>query len=124
MYDGYDQPTKYTMSYESTVLLSGDNLMTTMIPKSVLYSFHHDHSDVPHEDIKLYSRWGFGTEEMPYMAKCHMAQNHRASNMNTCKVNMAGSGEMLRIGFDVPIHNHPFSMQQISINTHSGRRTV
>jgi hypothetical protein len=124
MYDGYDQPIRYTMSYESTVLLGGDNLMTTMIPKSVLYSFHHDHSEVPHEDIKLYSRWGFGTEEMPYMAKCHMKQNQKQSNFNTCKVNMAGSGEMLRIGFDVPIHNHPFSMQQISINTHSGRRTV
>ena len=124
MYDGYDQPVAYTLSYESTVLLSGDNLMTTMVPKSVLYSFHHDHSDVQHEDIKLYSRWGFGTEEMPYMAKCYMAQNSRASSFNTCKVNMSGSGDMLRIGFDVPIHNHPFSMQQISINTHSGRRTV
>jgi hypothetical protein len=124
MYDGYDQPVAYTLSYESTVLLSGDNLMTTMVPKSVLYSFHHDRNTTNHEDIDLYSRWGFGTEEMPYMAKCHMAKKNVASNFTTCKVNMAGSGDMLRIGFDVPVNSHPFSMQQISINTHSGRRTV
>ena len=124
MYDGYTQPTGYTLSYESTVLLSGNDLAQTLVPKSVLYSFHHHYDEQPHADINLYARWGFGTEQMPYMAKCHMAHNYRTSNVNTCKVNMAGSGEMLRIGFDCPIDNHPFSMQQISINTLSGRKLV
>ena len=124
IYDGYTQPTEYTLSYESTVLLSGNDLMQTLVPKSVLYSFHHHHDEQHHEEIKLFSRWGFGTEEMPYMAKCHMSQNYRQTNVNTCKVNMAGSGEMLRIGFDCPIHSHPFSMQQISINTLAGRKIV
>jgi hypothetical protein len=124
IYDGYTQPAEYTMSYESTVLLSGNDLMQTLVPKSVLYSFHHHHDEQHHEEIKLFSRWGFGTEEMPYMAKCYMSHNYRETNVNTCKVNMAGSGEMLRIGFDCPIHNHPFSMQQISINTLAGRKVV
>jgi hypothetical protein len=124
IYDGYTQPTEYTLSYESTVLLSGNDLMQTLVPKSVLYSFHHHHDEQDHAEIKLFSRWGFGTEEMPYMSKCNMSQNYRQTNVNTCKVNMAGSGEMLRIGFDCPIHNHPFSMQQISINTLAGRKLV
>jgi hypothetical protein len=124
MYDGYTQPSNYTLSYESTVLLSGNDLAQTLIPKSVLYSFHHEHQEQPHSDISLFARWGFGSDQMPYMAKCHMNPNYRTSNINTCKVNMAGSGEMLRIGFDCPIQSHPFSMQQISINTLSGRKLV
>ena len=124
MYDGYSQPTEYTLSYESTVLLSGNDLMQTLVPKSVLYSFHHHHDEQHHNQIKLFSRWGFGTEDMSYMAKCEMGHHWKKTDVGTCKVNMAGSGEMLRIGFDCPIHDHPFAMQQISINTLSGRKIV
>jgi hypothetical protein len=115
-YDGYKQPTKYTMSYESTVLLSGENLTQNLVPKSIVYSYHTEGG----ADVSaMYSRWGFGTEEMPYMAK--VFTQPADNQFRSTKVNVNGSGDMLRVGFDVDIDGKPFAMQQISINTLIGR---
>lgn len=115
-YDGYKQPTKYTMSYESTVLLSGENLTQNLVPKSIVYSYHTEGG----ADVSaMYSRWGFGTEEMPYMAK--VFTQPAGNQFRSTKVNVNGSGDMLRVGFDVDIDGKPFAMQQISINTLIGR---
>jgi hypothetical protein len=67
----------------------------------------------------MYSRWGFGTEEMPYMAK--VFTQPADNQFRSTKVNVNGSGDMLRVGFDVDIDGKPFAMQQISINTLIGR---
>lgn len=115
-YDGYKQPTKYTMSYESTVLLSGESLTQSLVPKSIVYSYHTEEN----ADVKaLYSRWGFGSEELPFMAKAFTQA--ATTKFRTTKVNVNGSGDMLRVGFDVDIDGKPFAMQQISINTLVGR---
>ena len=115
-YDGYTQPTRYTMSYESTVLLSGESLTQSLVPKSIVYSYH---TDADASIDQLYSRWGFGTEEMPYMAKVFTGSG--SNRFRNTKVNVNGSGDMLRVGFDVHIDGKPFAMQQISINTLVGR---
>ena len=115
-YDGYKQPTKYTLSYESTVLLSGESLTQSLVPKSIVYSYHTDRDTSVSE---LYSRWGFGTEQMPFMAR--VFDRLTDSQFRSTKVNVNGSGDMLRVGFDVHIDGKPFAMQQISINTLVGR---
>ena len=115
-YDGYKQPTKYTLSYESTVLLSGESLTQSLVPKSIVYSYHTDKDTSVDE---LYSRWGFGTEQMPFMAR--VFDRLTDSQFRSTKVNVNGSGDMLRVGFDVHIDGKPFAMQQISINTLVGR---
>jgi hypothetical protein len=43
------------------------------------------------------------------------------NQFRSTKVNVNGSGDMLRVGFDVDIDGNPFAMQQISINTLIGR---
>ena len=113
LHDGYSQPDKYVMSYESTVLLSGESLMQSMIPKSMVFSYHAD------DEMLFYARWGFGSNEMPYMARAQRARG--VSEFKTSKVNTAGSGEMLRVGFDCEIQGSRFAMQQISINAVVGR---
>jgi hypothetical protein len=117
VYNNYTQPSHYTMSYESTVLMAGESLMQSMIPKSVIYSYHSE--AVP----KLYSRWSFGSNEMQYMAKVRDPRQTTAIFKNA-KVNISGSGEMFRIGFDCQIDGDAFSMQQISINAVTGRVMV
>jgi hypothetical protein len=116
LYDGYTQPFKYTMSYESSVLLSGESLMQSMIPKSLVFSYHSE------QEMPFYARWGFGSNEMEYMAKSQKARG--STEFKTSKVNTAGSGEMLRVGFDCQIHGNHFAMQQISVNAVVGRVIV
>jgi len=116
VYNGYTEPSRYTMSYESTVLASGNALMQSMIPKSLIYSYHSE--VVP----LLYSRWGFGSNTMQYMAKTQGPKG--ISEFKTAKVNVAGSGEMFRVGFDCHIEGSEFAMQQISINAVVGRVMV
>jgi hypothetical protein len=115
-YEGYTQPIKYTMSYESSVLLSGESLMQSMIPKSLIFSYHSE------QEHPFYARWGFGSNEMQYMAKSQRARG--STEFKTSKVNTAGSGEMLRVGFDCQIHGGQFAMQQISVNAVVGRVIV
>lgn len=117
VYNGYTEPSRYTMSYESTVLMAGESLMQSMIPKSVIYSYHSE--AVPN----LYSRWSFGSNEMNYMAKVREARQ-TGPLFKSAKVNISGSGEMFRIGFDCQIDGDAFSMQQISINAVVGRVMV
>jgi len=116
LYDGYGQSAKYAMSYESNVLLSGESLMQSMIPKSLVFSYHSD------DEVPFYARWGFGSNEMPYMARAQKARG--SSEFKTSKVNTAGSGEMLRVGFDCQIGGSRFAVQQISINAVVGRVIV
>ena len=115
-YEGYTQPMKYTMSYESSVLLSGESLMQSMIPKSLIFSYHAE------QEHPFYARWGFGSNEMQFMAKSQRARG--STEFKTSKVNTAGSGEMLRVGFDCHIHGGHFAMQQISVNAVVGRVIV
>ena len=127
-YSGYTQPEKYTLSYESSVLLSGDALMQTLVPKSISFSYHRDlvGSNPPNPPQNLFCRWGFSTNLMPYLGKIK-TQNTRVgsvSQFRTGKCNVKGSGDMMRVGFDFDIDGKPFAMQQISINTLSGRILV
>jgi hypothetical protein len=115
-YEGYTQPVRYTMSYESSVLLSGESLMQSMIPKSLIFSYHSE------QERPFYARWGFGSNEMQYMAKSQKARG--STEFKTSKVNTAGSGEMLRVGFDCHISGGHFAMQQISVNAVVGRVIV
>jgi hypothetical protein len=116
LYDGYKQAFSYKMSYESSVLLPGESLMKSMIPKSMFYSYHSD------REIPFTARWGFGSEQFTYSAA--VSSPYKVNEFKTVKVNAAGSGEMLRVGFDVQIQNEKFSMQQISINALVGRVIV
>jgi hypothetical protein len=116
VYNGYTEPSRYTMSYESTVLMAGESLMQSMIPKSVIYSYHSE--VVP----ALYSRWGFGSNVMQYIAKAQAPKGRH--EFKTSKVNVSGSGEMFRVGFDCHIEGDEFAMQQISINAVAGRVMV
>lgn len=116
VYNGYTEPSRYTMSYESTVLMAGESLMQSMVPKSVIYSYHSE--VVP----TLYSRWGFGSNVMQYMAKTQAPKGRH--EFKTSKVNVSGSGEMFRVGFDCHIEGDEFAMQQISINAVAGRVMV
>ena len=115
IYNGYTQPNKYTMSYESTVLMSGQSLMQSMIPKTMIYSYHSNQEG-------LFARWGFGSNELEYMQNAKLTTGK--TEFKTTKVNTAGSGEMLRVGFDVHIQGDEFAMQQISVNALVGRVIV
>ena len=115
VYNGYTQPNKYTMSYESTVLMSGQSLMQSMIPKTMIYSYHSNQEG-------LFARWGFGSNELEYMQNAKSTKG--STEFKTTKVNTAGSGEMLRVGFDVHIQGEEFAMQQISVNALVGRVIV
>lgn len=116
-YNAYTEPSSYTMSYESTVLLAGESLTQSMIPKSLIYSYHSE--VIP----SLYSRWSFGSNEMQYKSKVRGPANSTAQFKNA-KVNVSGSGEMFRVGFDCEIEGDEFAMQQISINAATGRVMV
>jgi hypothetical protein len=127
-YSGYTQPEKYTLSYESSVLLSGDALMQTLVPKSISFSYHRDlvGSNPPNPPQNLFCRWGFSTNLMPYLGKIKTQETRigKVSQFRTGKCNVKGSGDMMRVGFDFDIDGRPFAMQQISINTLSGRILV
>ena len=119
VYEGYLQSEQYNMDYESTVLLAGESLMQVLIPKSLIYSFQCVGTDNDHFFL---SRWGFGTNDLQYMVS---APKHRLQGeFQSVKVNAAGSGEMLRVGFQCPIKGERFAMQQISVNAVVGRVLV
>ena len=115
IYNGYTQPSKYTMSYESTVLMSGQSLMQSIIPKTMVYSYHSNQEG-------LSAKWGFGSNELEYMRNAKWTTGQ--TEFKTTKVNTSGSGEMLRVGFDVQIQGEEFAMQQISVNALVGRVIV
>ena len=125
-YDGYVQPEKYTLSYESSVLLTGDALMQTLVPKSISFSYHRDLVGSNPPIRNLFCRWGFSSDLMPYSGKVKTAFRRATSGgqFQTGKCNVKGSGDMMRVGFDFDIDGGPFAMQQISINTLSGRILV
>lgn len=125
-YDGYVQPEKYTLSYESSILLTGDALMQTLVPKSISFSYHRDLVGSNPPPRNLFCRWGFSSDIMPYSGKIKSAyQRANASGQfQTGKCNVKGSGDMMRVGFDFEIDGKSFAMQQISINTLSGRMIV
>jgi len=114
-YFGYDQPRPYRFSYESTVLNFTGNIMQTVIPKSVSYSFHSKASD------NIHATWGFGSN-MKYSRRLKAKPDNNIGNsFYTSTTALNGTGEMLRIGFSVDITGESMSMQQISINTLVGR---
>ena len=92
--------------------------MQTVIPKSASYSFHSSQTD------NLSATWGFGAD-MIYSRKARGKPTTSADEkFYTSTVSLNGSGEMLRVGFDVSIDGRANSMQQISINTLLGRVIV
>ena len=54
-YAGYVQPSPYSFDFESTVINPTNNLMQTLIPKSVSYSYLSDD-----EPLTFNALWGFG----------------------------------------------------------------
>jgi hypothetical protein len=117
-YHGYQQPTPYSFAYESTVLNMTGNIMQTVIPKSASYSFHSRETD------NIFAIWGFGAD-MQY--RRHVRKKPETSaqeSFYTSTVGLNGTGEMLRVGFDVTVDGNATSMQQISINTTIGRTIV
>ena len=114
-YFGYKQPKPYIFTYESTTLPVTQNIMQTVIPKSVSYSFHSRQSD------NLTAKWGFGAD-MKYSRLIRSKPETAASDVFYTKTtSLNGAGEMLRVGFDISIDGSANSMQQISINTLTGR---
>ena len=114
-YFGYTQPTTYNFAYESTALNFTGNIMQTVIPKSVSYSFQSITAD------NIHALWGFGSPlkyKRPLRAK---PDNNISDGFYTTTTSLNGSGEMLRIGFEADIRGEKLSMQQISINTLVGR---
>ena len=113
-YAGYSQPSPYTFSYEGSVMSASGNIMQNMIPKSVSYSFEgSDTSD-------LTARWGFGAD-LRYGRKAKGRGGSKGGDFRTFRSVMNGSGEMLRVGFDAVIDGEEISMQQITVNTMTGR---
>jgi hypothetical protein len=115
VYDGYTQADGYKVSYESTVLMSGQGLMQSMIPKTITYSYNSKQEG-------LQARWGFGSSELNYSR--FASRGRGGTDFKTSKVNASGSGEMLRVGFDVEVQGEEFAMQQISVNAAVGRVIV
>lgn len=114
-YFGYTQPTAYTFSYESTALNFTGNIMQTVIPKSVSYSFQSMTAD------NIHATWGFGAPLNYKRALRAKPDNNISDTFYTTTTSLNGSGEMLRIGFEAYIKGNKLSMQQISINTLVGR---
>ena len=118
-YHGYSQPRPYKFSYESSVINASGNIMQTIIPKSMSFSFHSKQSD------NITARWGFGSD-MQYGRNVRPRKDTTSSmdRFYTSTVNLNGTGEMLRVGFEVDVNGNQTSMQQISINTMTGRTIV
>ena len=116
-YSGYKQPTNYNFSYESPVLNAAGNVMQTIIPKNMSYSF------VSKRNYGINATWGFGAY-MKYRRAVRPRNRTTDSEFQTSSISMNGSGEMLRVGFDIDISGDPLSVQQISINAQAGRVIV
>ena len=117
-YFGYKQPKPYKFIYESTTLPMSENIMQTVIPKSVSYSFHSSETD------NITSIWGFGADMRYGRLIRGKPKTSAYEQFYTSTVNLNGTGEMLRVGFDISIDGSANSMQQISINTLMGRNIV
>ena len=116
-YSGYKQPKNYIFSYESPVLNAAGNVMQTIIPKNMSYSF------VSKRNYGINATWGFGAY-MKYRRAVRPRNRTTDSEFQTSSISMNGSGEMLRVGFDIDISGDPLSVQQISINAQAGRVIV
>ena len=116
-YKGYDQPTSYNVVYESPVINATGNQMSTVMPKSMSFSFESNKQD------NFMAIWGFGSK-MSYSQKVKTKATSGDSEFQTSHVAMRSSGEMLRVGFNVEITGEPISIQQISINAQAGRVIV
>lgn len=116
-YKGYDQPTSYNVVYESPVINATGNQMSTLLPKSMSFSFESNKQD------NFNAIWGFGSN-MSYSQKVKTKTTGSDSEFQTSHVAMRSSGEMLRVGFNVEITGEPISIQQISINAQAGRVIV
>ena len=116
-YSGYSQPVNYTLRYESPVINAAGNVMTAMMPKSMSYSFYS------RRQYGLNATWGFGAL-MKYSRPVKSRNKTLETEFQTSSVSVNGSGEMLRVGFDVEISGDPIAMQQISINAQAGRTIV
>jgi hypothetical protein len=116
-YFGYKQPRPYEFRYESATIPVSQNIMQTVIPKSVSYSYHSDQTD------NLSATWGFG-EDMGYERRARPKPTYESTKFHTSTVKLNGTGEMLRVGFDISIDGSSNAMQQISINTLLGRNIV
>ena len=113
-YGGYKQPKPYSFAYESPVLNAVGNIMQTVIPKSMSYSF------VSKRSYGLKAAWGFGAN-MTYSRPVRPRNKSSGSEFQTSGVSMNGSGEMLRVGFSAEVSGDPISVQQISISAQAGR---
>ena len=116
-YSGYSQPATYTLRYESPVINATGNVMTAMMPKSMSYSFYS------RRQYGFSATWGFGAL-MEYSRPVKSRNKTLETEFQTSSVSVNGSGEMLRVGFDVEISGDPIAMQQISINAQAGRVIV
>lgn len=116
-YKDYDQPTSYNVVYESPVINATGNQMSTVMPKSMSFSF------VSNKQDNFRAIWGFGSN-MSYSQKVKTKATTSDSEFQTSHVAMRSSGEMLRVGFNVEITGEPISIQQISINAQAGRVIV
>jgi hypothetical protein len=114
-YFEYEQPTAYIFSYESTALNFTGNLMQTIIPKSVSYSFNSMTAD------NIHAKWGFGAPLKNTRRLSAKPDSKINDSFYTTTTSLSGSGEMFRIGFEAEIKGNKMSMQQISINTLIGR---
>ncbi len=115
-YRGYSSPTNYDFKYESTVIAPTQNLMQTIIPKSVSYSYITDLTPTSFDAI-----WGFGSE-MTYSRPLRNPKGK--TEFKTLTTSLNGAGEMLRLGFETTIEGDEIAVQQISLNMLLGRIIV
>ena len=106
----------YDFKYESTVIAPTQNLMQTIIPKSISYSYITEQTPTTFD-----ATWGFGSE----MTYSRPLRNPKGSTkFKTLTTSLNGTGEMLRLGFEATIDGNEMAVQQISLNMLLGRIIV
>jgi hypothetical protein len=116
-YEGYKQPKDYEFVYESPVINVTGNIMQTVIPKNMSYSF------VSNRNYSMNATWGFGAD-LNKSQRIRPRNQAGDSEFQTSSVSMNGSGTMLRVGLKAGISGDLLSVQQITINTQAGRVIV
>jgi len=115
-YKDYTGPNNYAFKYESTVIAPTQNLMQTIIPKSISYSYITDLTPSSFDAI-----WGFGSE-MTYSRPLRNPKGK--TQFKTLTTSLNGAGEMLRLGFETTVEGNEIAVQQISLNMLLGRIIV
>ena len=132
--DAESNPEPYIMRYESMALALGQSPMQTVIPKSVHYNCMGEY--IPGQANAL---WGFadrfiGSRE--FQIEVEGGSEYNVSEFSEddyvdggpyykgYKINTTGSGELFRVGFEVKVQGGRYALQEININSASGRITA